>query len=57
MTELRTPTPLIEALRAAARRTMTPEEIFEQRVSWVYGQLPHDDPRTREQVREEMRNA
>ena len=41
-------------LKQAAKRPMTVEEIFEQRVSWVWGQLPHDDPRTIDQVRDAL---
>lgn len=29
---------LLEALRAAASRPMSPEDRFEQRVSWTFGQ-------------------
>lgn len=46
---------LLALLRKAALHKMTPEEIFEQRVSWVYGQLPHTDLRTLSEIREEAR--
>ena len=33
---------------------MTPEELFEQRVSFVWGMLPFNSPLTKEQVRREI---
>lgn len=30
---------------------MTPAQLFEQKVSWCYGQLGHNNPLTKEQVR------
>lgn len=30
---------LNELLKAAANRVMTPKEQYEQRVSWIYGEL------------------
>jgi len=49
-----TPSDLQEQLRQAAQRKMTASELFEQRVSFVWGQLPHDDPRTIDQVRDAL---
>lgn len=51
-------TDLTELLKRAAQHKMTPEEVFEQKVSWVYGQLMDCNPEvTKEQVRERlMRN-
>ena len=47
---------LDELLRQAAARPMTPEERFEQKVSWVYGQLQDCNPEiTKEQVRKRLR--
>ena len=46
---------LDDLLKQAAQRPMTPEEIFEQGVSWVYGQLPEGDTRTKDEIREDMR--
>lgn len=47
---------ILDALFNAAREhTMTFDELIEQRVSWVYGMLAHDGPRTKEEVREQMR--
>ena len=41
---------LLERLERAARHEMTAEEIRRQRVSFVYGNLPHKNPMTRCQV-------
>lgn len=46
---------LLALLERAAGRGMTPEEEFEQRVSFVWGQLPWKDKRSREEVRESVR--
>ena len=40
-----------ETLKAAVK-PMTPEERFEQRVSFVFGQLSHTSTITKDQVRE-----
>ena len=40
----------IERLRRAAGRRMTREEILEQRISWVYGNLPRRMKITRDEV-------
>ena len=45
-------TPELTALLAKARdHVMMPDEIFEQRVSFVWGQLPAGSTRTKDQVR------
>ncbi len=36
---------------------MTPEERFAQRVSFVYGQLHHSSPLTKEEVRRMLKDA
>ena len=36
-------------------RPMTPEEHFEQRVSFVYGQLPRSSTITKDEVREVLK--
>jgi len=41
---------LLERLQRAARHEMTADEIRRQRVSFVYGNLPPDNPMTRLQV-------
>lgn len=41
---------LIERLEQAAKHDMTPAEIRRQRVSFVYGNLPHEHPMTKLQV-------
>ena len=45
----------IERLKQAARRRMTKNELLEQRISWVYGNLPSDSTITREEVAERIR--
>lgn len=40
----------IERLKQAAGRRMTREEILEQRISWVYGNLPRRMKITRDEV-------
>ena len=40
----------IERLKQAAKRRMTREEIMEQRISWVYGNLGHKNTLTRDEV-------
>lgn len=41
-----------DLLKEAAKHKLTPEEIFEQRVSWVYGQMRGD--MTKDQVRAQI---
>ncbi len=43
---------LLKRLEAAAKHVMTAEEIRRQRVSFVYGNMPHDAAMTRHQVQE-----
>ena len=43
---------LLERLHKAAKHQMTSEEVRAQRVSFVYGNLPHDSTLTRHQVAE-----
>lgn len=40
-----------QALREAVKHQMTPAELQEQRVSFVYGNLPEENPLTKDQVR------
>ena len=40
----------IERMKQAAKRRMTKEEIMEQRISWVYGNLPHRMKMSRDEV-------
>ena len=47
---------LEELLKKSAARPMTAEERFEQKVSWVYGQLQDCNPEvTKDQVRQRLR--
>ncbi len=41
---------LLERLRLAAQRPMTREEVREQKISWVLGNLPFDSTVTRKEV-------
>lgn len=41
---------LADLLKAAAGKRMTPEEIRQQKISFVMGMLPHDSETTREEV-------
>ncbi|HEX5775279.1 MAG TPA: hypothetical protein VFX95_01230 [Caulobacteraceae bacterium] len=43
---------LIKRLELAAKHEMTAEEIRRQRVSFVYGNLPHEHRMTKHQVAE-----
>ena len=46
---------LRKALERARNHKMTPEEVFEQRVSFVYGQQDHDKPlRSKDEIRQQM---
>lgn len=45
---------LEKLLKKARSHKMTPEERFEQRVSWVYGQLPKESTVTKEEVRKRL---
>ena len=45
-----------QVLRDAARRGPSPEERFEQRVSWAYGQYP-DGTMSKDDVRELLKNS
>lgn len=41
---------LLRAIRAAAEQTMTPTEVWDQRISWCMGMLPSDSTLTRPEV-------
>jgi hypothetical protein len=45
---------LLVTLAAAKGRRLTPDEIREQRVSWVFGMLSPDDPRTKDDIRRSL---
>ena len=47
---------LTAALERVKGYVMSPEEVFEQRVSFVYGQQDFDDPnpRTKDQIRDTL---
>jgi len=48
--EPRSDAELLERLRQAARKEMTPDEIRRQRLSFVYGNLPNGNTMTRNEV-------
>lgn len=45
---------LLNELRRAAQRQMTPAEREEQRVSWCFGMLPMSSPLSKDDVREAL---
>lgn len=45
---------LAERLREVAGRKLSADEILEQTVSWIYGNMPDDSSVTREQVRQSL---
>ncbi|UDF03777.1 hypothetical protein [Asticcacaulis sp. AND118] len=45
---------LLKRLQAAAKVEMTPEEIRNQRVSFVFGNLPKNHPFTKHQVEQAL---
>ncbi|WP_028681526.1 hypothetical protein [Pseudomonas chlororaphis] len=49
--DLNTSPDLLLALKGAAQHKQTPEEVLEQRVSFVYGSVGSENGVTREQVR------
>ena len=48
---------LAELVEKVRDYKMTPEEVAEQRVSFVYGNAPHKDNSTKEQVRDAVNSA
>jgi len=52
MFDIKTNPDLIKKLKEAAKIKMTKEEINEQRVSWVYGNLSKGNNMTEDEVRE-----
>ncbi len=51
MRDLHTDPAILRALRAAVGRELTPEEVEQQRISFVLGSLKHDSSVTRPQIR------
>ena len=47
---------LVEELSSAANKRMTRQEIFEQEVSYVYGNMPFGNRLTKDDVRRYLRN-
>ena len=50
MTELKTKESTLKALEKAARRSLSPDEIQQQRISFVMGSLDADSSITRDKV-------
>lgn len=46
---------VLEALKAAAKVEQSPEQRFEQRVSFVFGSLGKNNTMTKDQVRQQLR--
>jgi hypothetical protein len=55
-TDLKTDAGLLGRLQAAARRGVSVEERREQRLSFVYGNLPKGSPLTRHEVADALKN-
>lgn len=51
------PDELKALLDSAKGREMTPAERFEQKVSWVYGNLPEESTVTKDEVRQRLRES
>ncbi|WP_417625171.1 hypothetical protein [Paremcibacter congregatus] len=45
---------LIKRLEQASKRNLTAEEIQKQKASFVWGQLPHDHPMSKDEVAEHL---
>lgn len=45
---------LSRLIEQAKKVTMKPEQVFEQRVSFVYGQLPEENTLTKDEVRQHI---
>ena len=57
-TKIKTNPELLEKLEAAAKKQMTPEEIFEQRVAWVWSLQDFSNgepPYSKDEIREMLR--
>ena len=52
MTDLKTSQSLLDALREASSRPVSPEELHAQRVSFIMGSVKADSGITREQVQQ-----
>ena len=55
--DTKTDAAFVERLRAAAKRGLSVNEVREQRVSFVYGNLPKGSPMTRHQVKEALERS
>lgn len=55
ITKLKTDPKVLEALQKAASRKPTPEEVLEQRASFVYGSMDSNSPVTRQHIKQVIR--
>jgi hypothetical protein len=53
---LKTDRALLKRLEASAKKPITKKELAEQRISFVFGNLPSDSPITRERVAKKIKN-
>lgn len=54
MTDLKTDSVILEKIAAAAKQTMTAEEIRRQKLSFIVGFFGEDSPVTRAQIKKVM---
>ena len=52
ISELKTNDDLLEAIKQAASRKLTPAEMLEQRVSFVFGSMDSDSDVTRQHIKQ-----
>lgn len=52
VTKIKTDSALLEALQRASSVKQTPDEIFQQRVSFIYGSMKPDSNVTRERIKQ-----
>lgn len=48
--DIKTEPSLLKRLHASAGKSLTREQMFKQRVSFIYGSLPQDSTITRQQI-------
>lgn len=56
LSRYQTPSSLLDALRESVGKRLSPEELSEQRVSFVYGSLDSESNVTKEEVRKIISN-
>jgi SpoU rRNA methylase family enzyme len=53
---LKSKSTLMDAIHRASGKKLTPDELLEQRVSFVFGSMKQDNGVTKDQVRQAIRN-